>query len=178
MRRWRVLVFWFVVAIALWMGSLWWESVSRREAREGNVDTSGEAGTNVGVGEVGLVEGDGEEGDLGERMRAVMLRFRGDGVEWVSSTVVSGRAKVSRVFDPEGKLVYRVVGDEGELVWQVAERDPREVFYDEVAEDGSLRGGVTKLEETDFLLRLPAEVEGAYLEVWEGERLLGRMAFE
>jgi hypothetical protein len=95
--------------------------------------------------------------DEKERFIRVIAELSPDGIRVVKATVHEGKAITRRtpVSERTDPFVLRVYSGTEKLLYQDSFLDPREIHYDYLDEDGSLKGGSVELKSAPFTFTIP-----------------------
>ena len=89
------------------------------------------------------------------------FRFeKGQLVEAARETVANTAVRPLRSLEGHPGIYHRIVGPQGEVLFENVVPDPRRVPWDTSDDGKTLRGGVATLDEMPLNLRLPAGVRG------------------
>ena len=100
-------------------------------------------------------------------MDAIVIRVTSTSAGIVSVKQFAGEAKLQRDVQREGRLYYRVLNGEDEMVAEGSFADPLSLHYDTVIEgtDGELAGGRIRLPSAEILVRIPSDTGAKTIEL-------------
>lgn len=87
----------------------------------------------------------------------VTAELSSNGIRLIEIRLASGTVKAGRlpVQNTSNRYVVRVYGVHNEILFEDSFRDPRKIHYDTLDFEGKLTGGVVRLEQAAFSVKLP-----------------------
>lgn len=105
------------------------------------------------------------------RVRILTFSLDADGLSHQSSQSTPGAIKKQRRIAAGGSLYYRLLSQEGTVIWEAAISDPRRLYLchllDEQDPHGELTGGVMIEESAPLVIRYPEHLSPHSLELYD-----------